>query len=88
MNRWKDCRYLIIDEVSMIDASVMVSLHGQLMKIKSEITENFSGINIIFVSNFLQLPSIKQLDLYILNSSKTEQCHSLWRSLNAVVILK
>jgi hypothetical protein len=46
---------MIIDEVSMLDCKVMESLHNQLTIAKSKLEIEFGGMNMIFISNFLQL---------------------------------
>lgn len=84
---WRNRRYLIIDEVSMLDSSVMRSLHDQLTKIRSKPELAFGGVNIIFVGDFLQLPSVTGSDIYIPDKKQTAQAFILWRQLNAVVIL-
>lgn len=84
---WRNRRYLIIDEVSMLDSSVMRSLHEQLTKIRSQPELGFGGVNIIFVGDFLQLPSVTGSDIYIPDKRQTAQAFLLWRQLNAVVIL-
>jgi PIF1-like helicase len=84
---WRNRRYLIIDEVSMLDSSIMRSLHEQLTKIRSKPQMGFGGVNIIFVGDFLQLPSVTGSDIYIPDKRQTEQAFLLWRQLNAVVIL-
>src|SRR5579859_824651 len=58
---WKDIKYLMIDEVSMIDSKVMQRLNSQLSKIKSS-DEKFGGVSIIFLGDFLQLPSVSHYD--------------------------
>ena len=83
---WEDRHYLIIDEVSMMDCKVITRLHTQLCKAKSLPELKFGGINIIFMGDFLQIPAVSRLDLYI-DNPKWQQGHHLWQSLNAVVIL-
>jgi hypothetical protein len=77
---------MIIDEVSMLDCKVMESLHSQLAKAKSKPEITFGGVNIIFLSDFLQLPAVINPDLYV-DQKDWGFGHCLWRSLNAVVIL-
>ena len=84
---WRNQRYLFIDEVSMLDSSVMRSLHEQLTKIRCQPELPFGGVNVIFVGDFLQLPSVTGSDIYISDKKQTEQAFLLWRQLNAVVIL-
>jgi hypothetical protein len=65
----------------------MRSLHEQLTKIRSKPEVAFGGVNIIFVGDFLQLPSVTGSDIYIPDKRQTAQAFILWRQLNAVVIL-
>jgi PIF1-like helicase len=83
---WQPAQYMIIDEVSMLDCKVMESLHTQLTKAKSKPEISFGGVNIIFFSDFLQLPAVVNPDLYI-DQTEWSLGHRLWRSLNAVVML-
>jgi len=86
LKAWREAQYMIIDEVSMLDCKVMESLHSQLAKAKSKPDIPFGGVNIIFLSDFLQLPAVINPDLYV-NQKDWGLGHCLWRSLNAVVIL-
>ena len=87
MKEWRDRWYLIIDEVSMLDCKLMSKLHKKLSSAKpSKDKINFGGVNIIFLGNFLQIPSISPSRLYI-NNPKWQHGYDLWHALNAVVIL-
>jgi hypothetical protein len=86
MKEWSDTNYIIVDEVSMMDSKLICMLHSQLGKLKSSPDKKFGGVNVIFVGDFLQLPTVTRLDLY-LNKSSTQQAHLLWRSIHTVVIL-
>jgi len=83
---WGLRRYMIIDEVSMLDCQVMCYLHKQLSIAKANPEVAFGGVNIIFFGDFLQLPAVVNPDLYVDNKDYPLG-HQLWRSLNAVVIL-
>src|SRR5213078_3223390 len=84
---WQDRHYLIVDEVSMMDFKVIIQLHTQLCKAKSLPELKFGGVNIIFMGDFLQFRAVSYFDLYI-DNPRWQQGHHLWRSLNAVVILR
>src|SRR5947207_15107728 len=84
---WEDRHYLIVDEVSMMDCKVITRLHTQLCKAKSLPELKFGGVHIIFMGDFLQIPAVSHFDLYI-DNPRWQQGHHLWRSLNAVVILR
>jgi hypothetical protein len=47
----------------------------------------FGGVNIVFLGDFRQLPSVFPFRLYM-GRPRYQQGHHLWRSLNAVVILQ
>ena len=69
LEAWKHRRYMIIDEVSMLDCKVMGHLHTQLTIAKASPDVAFGGINIIFFGDFLQLPAVINPDLYIDNKT-------------------
>ena len=85
---WANRRYLIIDEVSMLDRSNIIKLETQLKKLTSNTTALLGGMNIVFCGDFLQLPTCNSQDLFIRDSSKYQRGNDLWRSLNVAVILK
>lgn len=90
MDLWFNRRYLIIDEVSMMDAKLLTNLHNQLGKIKSDSDLDFGGVSILFAGDFLQLPCVSHNDVYILSNGtgKAPDAYIHWHKLNAVVILK
>ena len=52
-----DRRYLIIDEVSMMDSKLMIKLHDKLCSVKSAKDDvKFGNVNILFLGDFLQHP--------------------------------
>ena len=71
----------------MLDCKVMEDLHKQLTVAKAKPEVEFGGMNIIFFGDFLQLPAVINPDLYR-DTVTWNEGHQLWRSLNAVVILK
>ena len=93
---WRNVDYLIIDEVSMIGCQLMLQIHEVLCEVK-ENTDPFGGVNIIFVSDFAQLPPIGDMKLYsqlqkdkvgTVPSQKNMFGKLLWLSVNKVVILE
>jgi ATP-dependent DNA helicase PIF1 len=84
---WAERQYLIVDEISMMDSLVLMKLNTNLCEIKSNMNRTFGGVNVIFLGDFLQLPSVRKLDLYK-NMRSHPYGRILWRSLNMVVILK
>lgn len=84
-NRWLDAQILVIDEVSMLGASILTLLNkvGQEVRISrkdmkqyirsGEMIPAFGGLQIIFSADFLQLEPIK--DKFAFNSP-------VWNQLN------
>ncbi len=88
LSEWSAPRYLIIDEVSIMGARLIITLHNKLCVAKaSPAGVIFGGINLIFLGDFLQLPSISSYHLYT-DKPLYQLGHDLWRSFNAVMILK
>lgn len=83
---WRTRRYIIIDEVSMLNCKTMMQVNSQLGKATGNNEEDFGGINVLFLGDFLQLPVVKNYNLYE-RKMMWEKNNDLWRSLNAVVIL-
>jgi len=86
VDEWRNRRYLIVDEVSMMSCKVITQVHVQLVKAKANADDRFGGINVLFFGDMLQLPVVSNHSLYICHPA-WEKGHELWRSLNAVVIL-
>jgi hypothetical protein len=88
---WKELDYIIIDEVSMMDAKVIMQLNKNLTLFRGSNKDHdgkpFGGVNMLFFGDFFQLPSVSKLDLWRTKLGKWQQGHDLWSSLNAVVIL-
>jgi ATP-dependent DNA helicase PIF1 len=74
---WQSKKYLIVDEISILDKSVMSKIHTQLTRLKSNPDALFGGVNILWAGDFLQLPSVGGSDLYISGNASTEQGHIL-----------
>ncbi|CAI4222475.1 unnamed protein product [Auanema sp. JU1783] len=55
--QWKNCTHLIIDEISMIDATYFKTLEYVARNIKG-ISRPFGGIQLIITGDFLQLPPV------------------------------
>ena len=78
---------MVIDEILMMDCKIMEHLHTQLVIAKASPHVSFGDVNMIFFGDFLQLPAVRNPDLYI-DSKEWGAGHRRWRSLNAVIILK
>lgn len=86
---WCDRRYLIIDEVSMVDRDIMIRLEKQLRLLTSNMAQPLGGMNILFCGDFLQFPCCSGLNVYIRGTDpEFTKGHDLWRSINSVVILR
>ena len=73
--------------MSMLNCKVIKDLHKQLIIVKAKPKIEFDVMNIIFFGDFLQLSAVINFNLYR-NTVTRRHGHQLWRSLNAVVILK
>lgn len=56
-NAWKNCKVLVIDEVSMIDAKMITKL-SHIGKYFKKNMKPFGGIQLVFVGDFYQLPPV------------------------------
>jgi hypothetical protein len=83
---WRTRNYLITDEVSMCDTGMLENLDTNLRHAKSNQDIKFGGVNVIFMGDFLQIPTVSGRDVY-LDKLECQKGHQLWRSLNAVVLL-
>ena len=68
-SRWKMCRYLMIDEKSMLGLRQLHWLDSRLRQIFPSSTQPFGGIHILLLGDFCQLPLIGERALY-----DTRQC--------------
>uniref|UniRef100_A0A060THB6 ATP-dependent DNA helicase PIF1 n=1 Tax=Blastobotrys adeninivorans TaxID=409370 RepID=A0A060THB6_BLAAD len=59
VDRWKNCRVLIIDEVSMLDSLLFDKLNIIAQNMHDN-TRPFGGIQLILTGDFLQLPPVSQ----------------------------
>jgi hypothetical protein len=57
---------MIINEISMVDCNMFVTMHLKLQKLKSNILP-FGEINIMFMGDFLEFPPITNTLLYSKN---------------------
>nr|XP_029713647.1 uncharacterized protein LOC115257831 [Aedes albopictus] len=57
-NAFAHIQAVIVDEVSMIGANVLDSIHARLQDIRGEYDDAFGGIDIILVGDFRQLPPV------------------------------
>ncbi|XP_062558014.1 uncharacterized protein LOC134222886 [Armigeres subalbatus] len=57
-NAFAHVQAIIVDEVSMIGANVLDTVHARLQDIKAEYDDPFGGMNMILVGDFRQLPPV------------------------------
>lgn len=58
-DRWKTTKYLVMDEVSMIDATMFTKLND-VAKMVRGIDKPFGGIQLIITGDFFQLPPVSK----------------------------
>ncbi|XP_055623676.1 uncharacterized protein LOC129767083 [Toxorhynchites rutilus septentrionalis] len=63
-NAFKDVKAVIIDEVSMIGADILNTIHARLQDITGNYEDPFGGINIIFCGDLRQLPPVNARSVY------------------------
>lgn len=64
IDAFEEVRMLIIDEISFADTEDIRKLHKVLMKLKQNYGEEYGGMDIIFMGDFLQIPSVGGTKLY------------------------
>ena len=58
INKWSHISLLIIDEVSMMQVSLLVLLNTRLRQLKARMNKIFGGIHIVFSGDVYQLPPV------------------------------
>ena len=53
ITEWTGRRYLIIDEINMMNCKMLINLNMNLRETKSRYENYFNEINVIFMNNFL-----------------------------------
>ncbi|XP_077581199.1 ATP-dependent DNA helicase PIF1 [Stigmatopora nigra] len=59
LQHWTTCRHLVIDEISMVDATFFDKLESVARSVRRS-TEPFGGIQLIICGDFLQLPPVSR----------------------------
>ncbi|XP_077372024.1 ATP-dependent DNA helicase PIF1 [Festucalex cinctus] len=59
LQHWTSCRHLVIDEISMVDATFFDKLESVARSLRRS-TEPFGGIHLIICGDFLQLPPVSK----------------------------
>lgn len=68
---WEGVDYLFIDEVSMVECSLLLQVSQALIEAKGN-TGLFGGVNVIFAGDFAQLPPVVMKSLYAKIGTDTE----------------
>jgi ATP-dependent exoDNAse (exonuclease V) alpha subunit len=82
---FQDCRFLIIDEKSMIDLTTLSLIDNRLRAILPATSDlRFGGINVLLCGDFFQLPPVGGQPLYSMSHSHVNALngHQLYRSFN------
>ncbi|XP_062542339.1 uncharacterized protein LOC134210305 [Armigeres subalbatus] len=79
-NAFAHVQAIIVDEVSMIGANVLDTVHARLQDIKAEYDDPFGGMNMILVGDFRQLPPVNARFVWK-NSANSMHGAVLWQSL-------
>ncbi|KAF0543776.1 ATP-dependent DNA helicase RRM3-like [Gigaspora margarita] len=65
---WTQIEYLLIDEISIVGQKLLAQLHAFIKKVKAiDDHTPFAKINILFASDFMQLPPVLDFALYVLD---------------------
>ena len=56
---WRDVRYLIIDEISMVSKTQLQNASKRLQEVTGKRGVPFGGLSVITVGDFYQLPPVK-----------------------------
>jgi PIF1-like helicase len=89
---FQDCRFLIIDEKSMIDIKMLSLIDDRLRAIlPARSDQPFGGVNVLLCGDFFQLPPVGGKPLYSLSHSHLSvdaiKGHQLYRAFNRTIRL-
>ena len=87
---FRDCRFLIIDEKSMIDIKTLSLIDDRLRAILPVTSDQpFGGVNILLCGDFFQLPPVAGKPLYTLSHTHVDAIkgHQLYRAFDRTVRL-
>jgi len=76
---WRDCRALIIDEISMISGKLFDDLEEIARVVREGMSMNwekkpFGGIQLIVCGDFFQLPPVKRSEKFAFQANSWKQC--------------
>ncbi|XP_062540963.1 uncharacterized protein LOC134209005 [Armigeres subalbatus] len=86
-NAFTNIKAIIVDEVSMIGADVLNTIHTRLQDITGNFDEPFGGINIIFCGDLRQLPPVNARPVYKPTGNSFHGA-VLWQSLDFFPLVK
>ena len=86
---FKDVKYLVIDEMSMIGHRMLAWIDKRLRQATGLLNEPMGGISVILFGDFAQLPPVGDRPLYSLPSScdLASHGHTIYKIFTTVVIL-
>ena len=87
---FRDCRFLIIDEKSMIDIQTLSLIDDRLRSILPATSDlPFGGVNVLLCGDFFQLPPVGGKPLYTLSHTHVDAIkgHQLYRAFDRTVRL-
>jgi ATP-dependent exoDNAse (exonuclease V) alpha subunit len=87
---FQDCRFLIIDEKSMIDIKTLSLIDDRLRAIlPAHSDQPFGGVNVLLCGDFFQLPPVGGKPLYSLKHSHIDAIkgHQLYRAFDRTIRL-
>jgi ATP-dependent DNA helicase PIF1 len=85
---FRDCRFLIIDEKSIIDIQTLSLIDDRLRSILPATSElPFGGVNVLLCGDFFQLPPVGGKPLYTLSHTHVDAIkgHQLYRASHLIV---
>lgn len=86
-NAFANIKAIIVDEVSMVGADVLNTIHTRLQSITGNFDDPFGGMNIIFCGDLRQLPPVNARSVY---KPCANSMHGavLWQSLDYFPLVK
>nr|XP_029708128.1 uncharacterized protein LOC115254660 [Aedes albopictus] len=86
-NAFANIKAVIIDEVSMIGADILNTIHARLQDISGNYDDPFGGINIVFCGDLRQLPPVNARPVYKPTGNSFHGA-VLWQALDFLPLVK
>ena len=92
LERWATVRLVIIDEMSLIDKSLLCDINNSLQRVR-ENNEPFGGLSVVLAGDFYQLPPVASTPLYTVPRTSVRHAQremaglALYHMFDTVVIL-